>query len=277
MPYDEEQPLGGGDFLWKPKIIYLILLFALAGFFLSFAAINTELWQRAMIYLVLFLLGMIGWLTSKVITQKKRDEFSFPNPVIFEKRSVFFKYKRWHLVFLFLIIFNIANFIFFSISASSANALIAAPKFQVLAVTPEINFLFTIAAAMIEDFVIFALGGVIIGGLLWYLTKNEYIALSLAIFLTALLFMGYHIAVYGENIPALQSIFLFGLLGGFFILTFKNLMFSMIHIANNLALVVFTQIGIGGVNYLFWVFLILSVSLGLVFMFKGKRGETLDL
>jgi len=111
-----------------------------------------------------------------------------------------------------------------------------------------------------------------------FFQNNRWMSIIGAIIISSLIFMIFHLAVYGANSVALMSVFTFGLINCILLILFKSAwLLIALHVANNLALTNWFQgivVSLGNIApYLFLVVVIGVVVIGAGSLFFNNKSE----
>ena len=218
------------------KILYLILYTVLL-MTLGFYTFNVEgVFDIALPYLVLALIGMIVWLAGEVISQRKGIDF--PDPIIVQKETLLGKLTPNLSAFVFFVFAMISAFVFLNTLTQTGFQVISAPLFQALPMTAELSAILTLTCAFVEELVIISIPLSIAYGLVGQATGNKYVGAVVGVFIATLVFTGYHTAKYGATMPlSMQQVAMFGLMDAAVLVVFQNIFYmSMVHSASNLGI-----------------------------------------
>ncbi|PKM92303.1 MAG: hypothetical protein CVU81_01200 [Euryarchaeota archaeon HGW-Euryarchaeota-1] len=108
--------------------------------------------------------------------------------------------------------------------------------------------------------------------------NNRWMSIIGAIIISSLIFVIFHLAVYGANSVALMSVFTFGLINCVLLILFKSAwLLIALHVANNLALTTWFQgivVSLGNIApYLFLVVVVGVVVIGAGSLFFNNKSE----
>lgn len=254
------------------KILFLTLI-VFSIMILAFYATNIpEIGARAQTYWILGITSVAVWGVSKGITKVKG--LDFPNPIVFEGKTMIGDMTRKKYAVLFLVSLSLGIYIFFSVASSPTLSIVAAPHFQIVEVTPEISSLFTFMASLMEDFFFWGVVLALIYGVVYILSRSYYISLGVAGIGTPLTFMLFHTLVYGTtNVPASTGVFFFGVMMTLAVITTRNLTFPIIvHGMNNVALNLFESTGgLEGIQWLGYTIILILLVTSLWIWFRWRK------
>lgn len=227
----------GTDIITKNSVIILVL-FLIGLIFLAFYKTNVpSIAEVSFTYLVLGILVFVIWAVSKLIKQK--DSVDFPNPVIFENETTFFgKISPRMNGIITLAIFIFALIVFFSISGKTGFQIVAAPQYQAVEADPTVASLLSVFAAWTEDLFFFGCMTAVVFGVSYMLSRNFWASFVTTLFITPLIFMGFHFFRYGFTaLISTESVLIFGFLMVSYVLMMRDLRLPLfIHASNNAAL-----------------------------------------
>jgi len=263
----------GEDSVNFGKVLILILIVVGIIVLAGYATNIPELQGGATIYWVLGLTSLAFLGVSLGI--KKIKGIDFPNPIIHEKNTLFFgalSRKTWAIIIIGLSLVSL--YIFFSMSSQTPAAIIGAPTFQVVEVTPTISTIFSIFAANQEDLFFFGVVPALLFMLVYIGSKNQIISLISAAIGSPVVFMFYHTLRYGNTMPAsMQWVFMFGAIMTVTVLVTRSLVAPLfIHAANNAGIDFFRSTVLAGSNFYFIIFAVLILVVGGLYVLRSKGG-----
>jgi len=221
----------GHDVLNK-RIIFEIMVTIVLLTVLSWLTINTVLWEIAQIFWVFGLMALVFTIIAFMI---KKKDFKFDVPL--SGKPLFNIPKP--LLYLFFMAMFIVTFFVLSITDYS----ITAPEFQILEVGLGGNVMLTVAAAWMEDLFFFAVIPGILFSVGFWLSKRFWPSITLSVIISPVIFMVYHLAVYGfTNQVALVFLLITGLEWVIMSMLLRDITYVHVrHIGNNLGLLIFKQ------------------------------------
>ena len=127
-------------------------------------------------------------------------------------------------------------------STTSGYSLVGSPGtvYQVVELGTAGELVLSTAAAIIENGFFFYTIFPTAFGLIWFLTKNPYIAFFIAAFFIAPgIFTAFHWGVYGTvKLAATTSVYIFGVINCVLVFVFRNPIFSdVLHCSNNISVI----------------------------------------
>ena len=244
--------------------IYYLIIFVVTQLGLLFLTVNTEAFKESSIFLLISFLGVVTFILSRVLT--KTNNVEFPKVTIWSTTTLFGEFPR-KMTILFIAAFLIMGaYIFISVGKSPTFEVVTAPIFQVLQVNTPISVALSVFAAFSEDFLFFLVLPSFIFGIVYMFSKNFYLSLVIALFLSPAIFAGFHYSRAGtaQTISTAQGtvvrefslaiVFLFGLIMTAWVVAMKNLLFPMIIHASNNEAVSFFYNNVIDITFLFYVF-----------------------
>ncbi len=234
----------------------LIILGALS--MLAWLNINyPETSSQSTAFWLLGLLSAIFIVFSFIISKKAGFQFDFITPLA--GTGILKLRKRWIMV-LFIGIFL---FTFFGLARAGYS--ITAPKLQIVDLGLFGDIMLSIPGAIIENVFFFSALFGFVFTIMLLLTRSPTASLLIAAIIIGPTFVLYHFLVYGfTNIPASLSVLLFGWENIMWMIVFADLFITDArHIANNLALIVFSQMSL----QTFFMVLLLSPYFWVIMIF----------
>ena len=232
----------GSDELNKPRIVVEFILLLAAIALMLFFTINTTMWNTAQVFMWTGVIGGLGLTIAFMMKGVgKTDVFDV---MISEKPMFNINRKFLYVIFFIMFIFS------FAILANTEFRL-AAPPFQTVDLGLEGEVLLFAGAAFIEDVFFFILMPGLVFSIMYWLLKRRsqssggaafWVSLVGMVIATPLIFMFYHLAVYGfANQAAMAFVFLFGLENIIMLVIFRDVTYVHArHIGNNVGLLVFS-------------------------------------
>ena len=216
------------------KVAYLLFLIFMNLMLLWFSINQPEFRSQSIWYFGLGTFGLIIWLIDFGIKNIGKEMIS----TAFWEDPVFGKWSPFTFAIFVAFAIGWSAFWFFA-TISTKVSVVATPQiFQVVELGIAGNILTTVAFAIMENVIFFYFIPPTIFGIFYLITRRASISLIGAVAISGFfVFPVYHFLAYGlTDIGATATVTLFGTVNSFFILVFRNPIFSDTwHAANNVA------------------------------------------
>jgi len=261
------------DHINTGKVFYLTLFF-IGILTLNFYTINIpQAHEQALGYTILAFIALFGWLLSYTINRKnkERDKFAFPDVIIYEKPLI--SIPRWFTIIMISAFLILGAYTFVSIGHRPTFAVISAPIYQMIELTPELDAILSIFSAWAEDFLFFLVIPSLVGGAVYFFTKNKWLAIVMALLMSPGVFALWHVNRYHpvERQVTFTNVYIFGFIMTGYVLVMRNFILPfIIHSANNAGIAYFSK-NVVDLSLYFYIFTIFVILVTLWYLKRSSR------